>query len=236
MPAVHVVILNYRRPANIAPIVATCLAVGAIERVRVIDQADPENRLDAHFASERVLMSQARNIGAGRRLSHAADLDCDLVLAIDDDLFLTANQIDALIAASLNDSSRVHGLWGQLIVEVAGAMGLQSGIFGVNRPVDILNRVYAFTPAQARKALDIARSLDLDPESLGPIDDILLSFGGAQRPMCHDLGPLRECPTSNQPGIAVWKQPGFEPIRIEVVRRIKQHGLAWRDSSGLGRP
>ena len=100
----------------------------------------------------------------------------------------------------------------------------------VNRPVDILNRVYAFTPEHSRNALQIADSLNLQRDNLGPIDDILLSFGAPSRPMCHDLGILRECRTSNQPGIAVWKQPGFEQIRIDIVEKLRRIGRFWVDA------
>ena len=235
MPSIHVVLLSYRRPDNIAPIVETCLSVNDIERIHVIDQADTDHRLRQTSSSPKVLTGRARNIGAGRRLFYAAALDCDLVIAIDDDLFLTQAQIAGLIARALEDPARVHGVWGQLILNVDNRPRLKSGIMNVDRPVDILNRVYAFTPEHARNALRIAGALNLQRDSLGPVDDILLSFAAQNRPMCHALGDLRECKTSNEPGIAVWKQPGFEQIRTDIVEKLRRLGRSWRDGRSPSR-
>lgn len=227
MPSVHAVILNYRRRDNIRSIVDACLNAGCIELIHVIDQADACQQLEWIPDNSRVVVSRARNIGAGRRLSYSERLTCDLVIAIDDDLFLRAPQIAELVAQSHRDPTRVHGVWGQLILEVDGSPRLRSGIMNVDRPVDILNRAYAFTPQHACNALRIADKLGLRRDNLGPVDDILLSFGATHQPMCHNVGVLYECKTSNQPGIAVWKQPGFEHVRIATVERLRKIGCSW---------
>ena len=234
MPSVHAVILNYKRRDNIGPIVRACLNASGIEFIHVIDQADPDQQLKMLPSSKRVIATRARNIGAGRRVSYAARLPCDLVIAIDDDLFLTAPQITELIRRSVDDPARLHGIWGQLILEVDGRVRTSKGLMNVDRPVDILNRVYAFTPKHARTALHIARSLGLEWDKLGQVDDILLSFGAPRRPMCHDLGTLYQCRTSNQPGIAVWRQAGFERSRIDVVEKLRAIGRSWDEADALG--
>lgn len=230
MPSVHAVILNYKRRDNIGRIVRACLSATGIECIHVIDQADPERRLHMLPKSTRIIARRAPNIGPGRRLTYAAGLPCDFVIAIDDDLFLSASQITELIARSVEDPARVHGIWGQLNVDVDGGVRSRRGVKYVNRPVDILNRVYVFTPEHARNALKIADSLGLEPDKLWHIDDILLSFGAARRPMCHDIGIIYECKSSNQPGIAVWRQPGFGQSRIEVVEKLKAMGHSWDES------
>ena len=232
MPSVHAILLNYKRRHNIVPIVRACLVVDGIESIHVIDQADPGQRLELLPVSPRIVPRRARNIGAGRRLSYAADLSCDLVIAIDDDLFLTAAQITELIRRSLEDPSRVHGIWGQLILDADGGVRTSTAIRNEDRAVDILNRVYLFTPGHARNALKIADSIGLKPDRLGPVDDILLSFGGARRPMCHDVGTIYECETSNQPGIAVWKQADFEKSRIDMLETLRATGRAWDEDGG----
>ena len=230
MPSVHAIILNYKRRDNIAPIVRACLNASGIETIHVIDQADPDQRLQMLPDSTRVILKRARNIGAGRRLPYAAGLSCDLVIAIDDDLFLSASQITELITRSLKDPARAHGIWGQRIVDVDGGPRMSLAIRNVNRPVDVLNRAYAFTPEHARNALRIADSLGLQRDNLGPVDDILLSFGAPSRPMCHDVGDLYQCTTSNRRGIAVWRQPGFERRRIDIVAKLRAIGLSWGES------
>jgi hypothetical protein len=235
MLAVDAVILNYKRRDNVAPIVRACLNATGIETIHVIDQADPDQQLQTLPVSARVVAMRARNIGSGRRLSYAAALPCDLVIAIDDDLFLRPGQITELIGRGLEDPARVHGIWGQLILDLDGGLRISDGIMNVNRPVDILNRVYVFTPEHARNALGIAASLGLERNKLGQFDDILLSFGAVRQPMCHDLGPLYECKTSNQPGIAVWKQPGFEQSRIDVVGKLRAIGRTWAEADARRR-
>jgi len=227
MPSVHAIILNYKRRDNIGRIVRACLNATRIDTIHVIDQAEPDQQLQMLPASRRLTARRARNIGAGRRLLFAAGLSCDLVIAIDDDLFLSASQITELIARSLKDSVRTHGVWGQQIVDIDGSPRMSFAIKNTNRLVDVLNRAYAFTPGHARNALQIADSLGLQRDNLGPVDDILLSFGAPSRPMCHDVGILTECRTSNQTGVAVWRQKGFERTRVDTIAKLRAVGRSW---------
>ena len=230
MPTVHAIILNFRRRDNIGRIVRACLNATRFEFIHVIDQAEPDQQLRMLPRSRRVIAKRAPNIGAGRRIPYAAGLQCDLVIAIDDDLFLSPAQITALIERGLKDPARVHGIWGQQILDVDGGPRMSFGIMNVNRPVDVLNRAYAFTPEHARNALQIADSLGLQRDKLGQVDDILLSFGAPRRPMCHDVGILHQCKTSNQAGIAVWRQPGFERSRVDTIAKLRAMGRSWDES------
>lgn len=232
MPSVQAIILNYKRPQNIARIVRACLAC-RIDMVHVIDQAAAENQLRRLPAAQRVNYVRKPNIGSGRRLPYAARLDCDLVLAIDDDIFLTPAQIEELIARGQDYPNRAHGVWGQLIVEEGERLQISDGVSNVNRRVDILNRVYLFKPAHAERALQIADLLKLPRNRLGHVDDILLSFGVPRKPLCHDLGKFADCETSNEVGTAVWREPGFEQTRNGLVERLRemgrQRGIPLRD-------
>ncbi len=51
-------------------------------------------------------------------------------------------------------------------------------------------------------------------------DDIVMSFCGAARPECHDVGKLLNCPTYNVPGIAVFKKQGFRTSRLELYSKV----------------
>ena len=51
-------------------------------------------------------------------------------------------------------------------------------------------------------------------------NDIVLSCAAPKPPLCHDLGPLEHCPTSVEPGIAVWQTAGFSEQRADIVRRL----------------
>ena len=220
MPSVDAIILNFKRRHNIGWIVRTCLACPEVRTVHVIDQADPEQLVRSMPGSRRVVYRREPNIGCGRRLIYGAELDCDLLLCIDDDVFLTTEQIGQLIGRAWEQPDRAHGIWGQDIVEGDGAIRIEGGVMNVDRPVGILNRVYAFAPEQARAARALATALGLDRDNLGPFDDVLLSFAAASPPLCHHLGPIRDCETSNQPGIAVWKEPGFDERRVALIEKI----------------
>ena len=94
----------------------------------------------------------------------------------------------------------------------------------MHRSVDILNRVFAFSPAHARGGLALADSLGLQRDKLGFVDDILLCFGAPDPPLCHDLGPIEACVSSNQPDTTVWKEPSIGQDRIELVGKLKALG------------
>jgi hypothetical protein len=87
--------------------------------------------------------------------------------------------------------------------------------------VSILNEVYAFSRGQAAAALQLSARLGFSSwqdVTLG--DDIVLSCASHKPPLCHDLGPLEHCPTSVQPGIAVWQTAGFSEQHADIVRRL----------------
>lgn len=215
------IILNFRRPSNIAAIVRACHESGRVSPIYIIDQADTGNRLQ--LIPDGVIYQRLQNAGAGRRVSLAVELGFPQFLGIDDDLFLSPQQIATLVEAGQDEARRLHGLWGQIIDWDSGSPQLISGIRNVDREVDILNRVYVYTRDHALRAIQIAADMGYrDWNNVGPVDDIFLSISGEQRPLCHNLGPILDCPTSNDPQIAVWLQPGFEDVRQELMLRLVQ--------------
>jgi len=77
--------------------------------------------------------------------------------------------------------------------------------------------VYAFSRTQAAAALGLAGQLWVASwADIGPQDDVLLSCASPKPRLCRDLGALRPCATSNQPGIASWTSEGFGERRFEV--------------------
>ena len=44
-----------------------------------------------------------------------------------------------------------------------------------------------------------------------------------------------ECETSNQPGIAVWKQADFERSRIDMLEKLRALGRSWGEDCGPAR-
>ena len=212
------IVINYRRPWNMAPILAACLESGCLETICLIDHADRECRV--REVPPGVVYLRRDNVGAGRRVSFAAESGHSLFLAIDDDVLLSPLQIRSLVERGLADPTRLHGIWGQMIGRTNGALRLSGGVRQVGREVHILNRVYFYSRHHARTAIAFAAAAGYPGwAEIGPTDDIFLSLCGSRRPLCHDLGPIRDCPSSNDDRIAVWRQADFEQRRLEAVRR-----------------
>jgi len=225
-----VIIHNFKRPRNLPRIVSACLQARHRPDVLVVDNA-PDDSLAAPLraTAEAVTGESARliyranltNRGSGDRFSVAASLDHDAFACIDDDLFLTSAQVDALLYHYLRDTSRIHGIWGERLTIRDDQPFMVNAIFGRDVEVDILNRAYAFGPAHARLACELLRRLGFeDWLALGPGSDIILSFSGEQRPLVHDVGRIESCETSGTPGIAFWRRDDFRSRRLELLYRL----------------
>jgi hypothetical protein len=221
-PSLAVIILNYKRPQNIGIIARSARQALPDAAIFVLDQAETDSlrgRTDVDWSE--VWFQRARvNRGAGARVPLSAGLPFDYYLAIDDDNFLTPRQIARLVDLFRAEPDRAHGIRGQRLILNQGVIGhnLVARLDGV---VSILNCVYAFSRAQAAAALGLSVRLGFASwHEIGFSDDIVLSCGSHKPPLCHDLGEIAECPTSHQPGIAVWKREGFVQRRNEIIRRL----------------
>lgn len=219
-----IVLTSYRRPWNMADIVDACLRSARRPEVVLIDNS---GTLTQEAAPEipfgRIAyVNPGANLGAGYRFELAAGFAHDIVLCLDDDILLSAEQIDRLFGAFEAEPDRLHGVWGQQVaLDADGLPRLGRGVFGARSEVDVLNRVYAFRPAQASRALRLAEELGYRSwREIGPIDDILMSFSGARRPVCESVGRFRECATSNDPQIALWRRPGFHEQRRAALAAL----------------
>ncbi|HKW85786.1 MAG TPA: hypothetical protein VJM82_01805, partial [Nitrospiraceae bacterium] len=174
------------------------------------------------------------NMGNGRRFKVAAGLPHSAVMCIDDDIFPTADQIEELFKRAVETPDRPHGVWGEKVRSFFGRISFKTHICNTDTEVDILNRLYVFTPEIGRRALDLAKLCGYcDWSKIGPLDDVFLSFAGARKPLCHDVGALADCPTSDEPGIASWRSSGFFERRADAIRRIRnqREALSERRSS-----
>lgn len=220
---VAIIVTNYKRPQNLPRIVRQCLESTYRPDVIVIDNADDDSLRDAlDLSSGRVdYRPNYGNVGAGHRFTVAAGLPHRTVIALDDDLFLTAKQIDRLIEAYETDPGRVHGVWGEAIVRKDGKAFIENAKFGMNGEIDIVDRAYAFDPALAAVARDMVGRLGFaDWIEAAPADDVLLSFASDRKPRIHDFGALENCATSDAEGIAQWRQKNFHERRWNIIMQI----------------
>lgn len=222
------IVLNYRRPQNIGRIAHGLHSALPHVPIFVLDQSLNDVLRGRDDVPWHALwhMRARRNAGAGARFALAARLPFSHYLALDDDIFLTAEQLRQLCFRAEQDPSRPHGVWGQSIEHAAdGRLRLRSGICCADVSVDILNRVYAFTRAQAVRSLALAHALGREWEEVGPTDDLFISYAGERRPQCHALGALESCVTSDDPDVAVWKQSGFHRQRYETLAQIRAQAV-----------
>lgn len=220
MNKVSIILTNYKRPWNIPKQISSISKINANIEIVLIDN-DCDNLLQLGNIDNVKHIRMGYNSGAGFRFLYATECYADMIVCIDDDVLLQPTQIGQLIDHALLDTERLHGVWGQRITQRENKPWLQGGIFCVESQLDVLNRVYAFTPSIAAKALGLASQLGFKCWSeIGPIDDILMSFAEVKKPMCWNFGPITECITSNDEEIAVWKQHGFQKRRRDIVSAI----------------
>jgi glycosyltransferase involved in cell wall biosynthesis len=217
------IITNYRRPWNIEAIIQSCMAADLIAKIILIDNAPDHEIHDAPYLTDPKVeyRRMGYNAGAGYRVALASDLRCDVVACLDDDIFLSPDQIDALARSAFQHPSRLHGVWGQRVETLNGAISLSRGVTRFDGEIDIINCAYFYTPEHARKAISLSSKLGHKAWSeIGPIDDILLSYAGDRRPYCHDFGPFQVCPSWKARSVAEWRKPGFDARRISTVPAI----------------
>ena len=222
-PSLAVILLNYRRPQNIGPIARAAREALPEAPILILDQADDDSlrhRQDVPW--NEVWLSRAReNLGAGARVPLTARLPFDLYVAIDDDCFLTPAQIRRLAEAASAEPDRAHGVWGERLEMHQDGAQLRPGMTRMNAAVSNLNRVYAFSRAQAAAAIALSAEVGFDAwREVRVGNDIFLSCASAKAPLCHDLGEIDYCPTSDAPGIAVWRSEGFMERRLDIYRRL----------------
>ena len=217
------IVLSFRRPENIGPIARSVLRCAFVERL-VVCNNNPDERLadwltlrDARLRA----IDREDNGGTLVRLTLARDLPARYFLVLDDDLFLDPAQIRRVAEALVREPDRAHGIYGQ-IANADG--GFHDAIHGIEREVEILNRVFAFTDEHVREFFELHRALAIDtdesPLKRTAADDILLSRCGRGRPRCHDVGPLLDCPTEGVAGIAVWRESDFSTYRSRLYERL----------------
>jgi hypothetical protein len=220
------IILSYKREQNIPIIVDTLLAMDDVDHV-IVSNNNPDvdlsvllsNKLEC-FKFE--LIQQDCRCHCIKRFEIAIDLDYDYFICIDDDVFLTQNQIQFLLDSVKANPLVPHGFNGQLECFEQDCLFLHGGVGFENHPIDVLNNGYFFTKKHAVKMFFLASELGIDAMSDAVfIDDVLLSFSGEGKPICHYIGEIKTCPSSELTGIATYKENNFDAIRMDAYLKLK---------------
>lgn len=220
-PTFTAIILSFKRPQNVQKICEVILSITQVGKLILsnnnpqIDLLDFININDERF----VYVTQECVSRCSKRYEIALYESSTYYFCIDDDLFLQKNQIEHLMAKLLVDPSRPHGFWGQRIYIQEHKPVFITEV-NSNRPVDILNRAYFFTKDHVLEFFRLIGLCGAEPSDMVYCDDILLSFSGSNKPIVHNIGNFLDCPTSNEPGIASWKEDEFESQRINILKKI----------------
>lgn len=212
------ILLSYKRQENIDRIVRDLLESKLIDKI-IVSNNNPEINIHewVHIDSPKLeLINQSSRQHCIKRFEIAAELPYEYFYCPDDDLFLTPAQTDQLLMQLMKYPHIPHGMYGQTRNFYLQDIFLGSDVFNINCEVDVLNRCYAFTKKHVDKMFELIKALGYSAASEAKfMDDILLSFSGEGLPLCHDLGPFEECPTSGEAGIATWTENGFHDVRID---------------------
>lgn len=234
-PQASAVLLSYARPENIQRIYNAVAGSRYIENI-VVSNNNPDidlwDYLEPHPKLK--LIQQVVHQLPWNRFSLPLYEEGDFFISIDDDLFLTTEQIDLLLEKLFADPGISHGAFGQVLARDGMGFTLVDCVTQVDREIDVLNRVYAFTKEQAARVFQLLELLGLNhARKIGLYEDILLSFGASKRPLCHDLGALEECKTTSDPRKALHMRPGFFGLREQLVIDLikKMPMIPWLDAS-----
>lgn len=218
------IVLSYNRPKNIPRVLEGVIESRYVSRV-VVSNNNPSTKLPTLPFDRRIsIVSQPDHMPAALRFFMAASLDAEAFVCIDDDLFLSGDQIDTLLEHLFADPSIPHGgPWGQRLIQCVDESPRLKGWYYPDSAVDVLNRAYAFTKVHAVRFSTLSASIGRPTVGdAGPWDDVILSHCGNRQPQAHDLGPWASCSTSNDPEVALWMQPGFAESRMEVFWRLRR--------------
>jgi len=137
-------------------------------------------------------------------------------ISLDDDVFLTPDQLGMLFSHLVAAPSIPHGITGN------DYRSGKRGLVGAELSVEVLNMVYAFTAGHVETFFSLITDLGL--QSIWDLrvgGDMVLSKCGEGSPRIHDLGPLLFCPTVGAPSLAVCRQPGFSDLRRKLLRQLR---------------
>lgn len=220
-----VIIPSFDRPQNIQLIANSLLRCDFVERV-VVTNNNPDVPLERYLELDDprfTLVTQPERCRPIKKMELAREIEADYFSVIDDDVFLRAGQCEALFRHLLANPAVPIGAIGQVYDPTRRTGSRSNLVSGRRSPVDVLNRLYFFTAEHRERffvllAALYARSPERSPLRFG--DDIVLSFSGRGRPMVYDVGRFINCPSGDDPAVALWRRRGFKEYRWGVYQDL----------------
>jgi hypothetical protein len=224
---VSVVMLSWKRPDNVARIVAALRRNALVDDVLVWHSHPeaplPELEPDADLA----LVRTSRDLGMNARWAASVLARHDAVLMQDDDVLLSDAALRRLYEAWWHDPDVIHAIWGRN-PDASGAYQFEDAAaaeaeIALTRAL-IFHRRHAGAFLELRERLDpaIARLAERDGEDIVFSYAVMARTGRRQR--IHDLrGEVRSLPQPH----AIGDAPDHRAVRTRVVRACREAlGLA----------
>jgi hypothetical protein len=217
------VLITYYNPIRIKHInhqIRNLLKCKFVERI-IISNHNPEIKIEnfVRVIDERlVFLNQGVRRGCGYRWLVAAGYSPEYLIVIDDDILLFPSQLQKLFRSLISEPDIPHGFAG-MIRQPNGDLNYYQK---VERRVDFICEIYAITGKHLQKYIQTRDLIVADEDVAKSVeqtaDFVVVSGTGLARPKIHFTWHLLRCPTFNQSGIAVHKEPTYmDDIRAVLV-------------------
>jgi hypothetical protein len=218
------IVLSYKRPKNISRICRSLFESSILSQLILINN-NPEINIHDYidFKNPKLqVISEKSHKSSSYRFIIAKSLisKYDGFVFIDDDIFLSTNQIIQLEKELDKAPNSVHGFFGMNFNLSRGNITFEEGAINTNKNVDIINRVYFFNTVSLKNYYNLLSKIDVNIQDVGFCDDIILSMASEGKPFCHNIGEYEDCPSSNIKGIALWLEDNFYVERKIMLSKI----------------
>lgn len=227
-----VIILSYKRPQNITPIVKHVLCCDFVEKI-IVSNNNPDIRIDDYvrIASKKlILFNQNQKTPCRYRWDIAKKYVSKFYIVIDDDVFIFPSQLSTLFSFLIQNPENVHGLFGSTYIEKdkkeIGKYIRPENVLNKSMQVDTLHQIYAVSRMHVEKYFYFRKMIEKE----NPIvfsyldefgDDILISHTSQKKPSVHNVGFVYECPSSVKAGVAQNAKPEFLIKRQKIKKMVK---------------
>jgi hypothetical protein len=225
-----VIVLNHKRPENVAQIAKYTLRAGFVGKLIISNNSqDYPIRKYVDLEDKRlILIDQSEPSGVGVSFELAQQFPTRYYVRIDDDIFLHPAQLQWIYWNLRASAHRPHGIFGAALDRDKNRDPTWPFVHRRNTdsPVEILNGLFAFTEDHLTEYLRLCALLGItDQKSFMNGEDIVLSYSGTEKALIHNVGPIWECASASTPGVALHQsRPRFYEERLRIfseIRRIK---------------
>jgi hypothetical protein len=223
-----VIVLNHKRPNNVARIAQHTLRAGFVGKL-IISNNSQEYRIDTYIKVKDprlVLIDQEQPAGVGISFQLAQQFASRYYLRVDDDIFLHPSQLQWIYWNLRLFSDRPHGIFGAALSDGEDPEQVWPFIHrrNVESTVEILNGLFGFTREHLEEYFRLCTVLGItDQKSFMNGEDIVLSFSGDKKPLIHNVGPIWECASASTPGVALHRsRPRFYEERWRIFSELER--------------